>query len=470
VVSEYTEKFSRITEETTRLVEAMDIQDELNIINSILVCQETVLNELLRVVEPANDGTGNAVDSDNTTKTALGSSTRIREAIQIVKQNKASIKDMLTSAERVQNDLKQLLDFKQQQSNAWEMKYSKKLAQQGRRQNNIMLMFTLVTIVFLPLSFLSSFFAIGVADFPRDPDSGEVAWPIGRLSAYLCKVYCIPISSPMSFANNHIITVGFSLVLSVPLVMGALYINQVARIAKKKGRKRGPQLPSNAGTVTTSVDPDSDESDSDVESASAHQHRFRPRRRKNKGRRDQAGRKAVVDQEEEDNDEEEDEDDEYARLLGRFKFHHKIPFVRRLWKYDTYQAMDFEGRHVGSDDGVEEIVWDYPLNRCRKMAAWPVKATLEWMGLAKLSQAFYGYETERQLMEEPDERVRELLREQINTREASRVRQQALSKNGGVGGDREIGVGVEPVRTGRALRDTLPGMRKRRVEDEERIV
>jgi len=131
VVSEYTEKFSRITEETTRLVEAMDIQDELNIINSILVCQETVLNELLRVVEPANDGTGNAVDSDNTTKTALGSSTRIREAIQIVKQNKASIKDMLTSAERVQNDLKQLLDFKQQQSNAWEMKYSKKLRTGG---------------------------------------------------------------------------------------------------------------------------------------------------------------------------------------------------------------------------------------------------------------------------------------------------------------------------------------------------
>lgn len=63
-------------------------------------------------------------------------------------------------------------------------------------------MFTLVTVVFvrlssplddnqltrqqLPLSFMSSFLAIQIDIFPKNEESGEVDWPFGEVSAYLC--------------------------------------------------------------------------------------------------------------------------------------------------------------------------------------------------------------------------------------------------------------------------------------------
>ena len=68
-----------------------------------------------------------------------------------------------------------------------------------------MLVFTLVTIVFvsalipctshpstdlnrqLPMSFISSFFALGIQEFPKDSESGNTSWPINEVSAYLCE-------------------------------------------------------------------------------------------------------------------------------------------------------------------------------------------------------------------------------------------------------------------------------------------
>lgn len=47
----------------------------------------------------------------------------------------------------------------------------------------------------LPLSFMSSFFAIGVDEFPHNQDSGEVSWPLGVVAAWLCKFYCLVVPS-----------------------------------------------------------------------------------------------------------------------------------------------------------------------------------------------------------------------------------------------------------------------------------
>lgn len=40
---------------------------------------------------------------------------------------------------------------------------------------------------------MASFFALNITAFPQDEKSGESSWPLGLLSAYLCK---IPISMP----------------------------------------------------------------------------------------------------------------------------------------------------------------------------------------------------------------------------------------------------------------------------------
>jgi hypothetical protein len=45
----------------------------------------------------------------------------------------------------------------------------------------------------LPLSFLTSFFALNLDIFPKDPDTGDTSWPAGEALGYLC------VSSPVSY-------------------------------------------------------------------------------------------------------------------------------------------------------------------------------------------------------------------------------------------------------------------------------
>ncbi|TLS26258.1 hypothetical protein PpBr36_04723 [Pyricularia pennisetigena] len=71
-----------------------------------------------------------------------------------------------------------LLDFKQKGANLAEAQWTRKQAEETARQGNIIMVFTKVTIIFasqsntgpLPVSFLSSFFALEITEFPRDDE------------------------------------------------------------------------------------------------------------------------------------------------------------------------------------------------------------------------------------------------------------------------------------------------------------
>ncbi|KAH7357602.1 hypothetical protein BKA66DRAFT_242645 [Pyrenochaeta sp. MPI-SDFR-AT-0127] len=93
------------------------------------------------------------------------------------------------------------MDLKQKAANAWEAREARKTTVAASKQGNTVLVFTVVTIIFLPLSFMSSFFAIGIAAFPRDPGSGEINWPLGTVTGLLF---------------------GISLSVSIPLIIFAL--------------------------------------------------------------------------------------------------------------------------------------------------------------------------------------------------------------------------------------------------------
>ena len=47
-----------------------------------------------------------------------------------------------------------------------------------------MVIFTMVTIIFLPLSFMASFFALDIKEFPAD-GKGQTDWPLHLVCAYL---------------------------------------------------------------------------------------------------------------------------------------------------------------------------------------------------------------------------------------------------------------------------------------------
>jgi hypothetical protein len=47
-------------------------------------------------------------------------------------------------------------------------------------------------IIQLPLSFITSIFALNVDVFPKNPETGETSWPIGQVSGYLCMSHPTP--------------------------------------------------------------------------------------------------------------------------------------------------------------------------------------------------------------------------------------------------------------------------------------
>ncbi|OMP88041.1 hypothetical protein BK809_0002798 [Diplodia seriata] len=81
------------------------------------------------------------------------------------------------------NNLSGLLDLKQKQANLWEARSSREGAEETARQGSTIFVFTVVTIIFLPLPFMTSFFALGISAFPQK--DGEVNWPLGYVLSLL---------------------------------------------------------------------------------------------------------------------------------------------------------------------------------------------------------------------------------------------------------------------------------------------
>ncbi|OMP88806.1 Ankyrin-2 [Diplodia seriata] len=81
------------------------------------------------------------------------------------------------------NNIEHLLDLKQKQANLWEARSSREGAEEAAKQGKTILVFTIITIIFLPLSFMSSFFSLGVSIFPKE--DGENDFPLGWVAALL---------------------------------------------------------------------------------------------------------------------------------------------------------------------------------------------------------------------------------------------------------------------------------------------
>ncbi|KAF2106882.1 hypothetical protein BDV96DRAFT_654214 [Lophiotrema nucula] len=159
-----------IRKETELLVEIKDILDEINIILSVLQIQEKLLND---------------DKLDEFKRGRQHPSLHYEDARRIVSNNLIDFERMRSQAQDVQVSLNTLMDLKQKAANAWEARASRENAEATAKQGMTMLVFTAVTIIFLPLSFMTSFFAIEISKFPQDPVTGETSWPLGRVCAYI---------------------------------------------------------------------------------------------------------------------------------------------------------------------------------------------------------------------------------------------------------------------------------------------
>jgi Mg2+ and Co2+ transporter CorA len=184
-----------IRDEIKLLVEVKDIRDEVNIVLTVLNIQRTLVDQMSQ--------------TSSSWEIPLLPSPIVKNMIQ------ADINDFSKldgQARTIQDKLNTLMDLKQKAANAWEAKEARETAVATGKQGNTVLVFTVVTIIFLPLSFMSSFFAIGIAAFPRDAVSGEVNWPLSTVMGILF---------------------GVALSVSIPLIIFALNMDYITSLYKE---------------------------------------------------------------------------------------------------------------------------------------------------------------------------------------------------------------------------------------------
>jgi hypothetical protein len=116
--------------------------------------------------------------------------------------------------ERIYRSITDLLDLKQKHANAFEARFARDQAAGTTRQGKTIMMFTIVTIIFLPLSFIASFFAINIEEFPHDNGSTNL---------------------PLSYVLKYIFGIGFS--ISIPLILLALSVDDIRHGSREAFRR-----------------------------------------------------------------------------------------------------------------------------------------------------------------------------------------------------------------------------------------
>lgn len=112
-------------------------------------------------------------------------------------------------ASGIYTSLTHLLDLKQKHANAFEARFARDLAALTAHQGQTILVFTIVTIIFLPMSFIAAFFAI---NFREWTESGTPQLSIGYVAKYMF---------------------GIGLGISVPLIVIALTVDDVGYFSRK---------------------------------------------------------------------------------------------------------------------------------------------------------------------------------------------------------------------------------------------
>ncbi|KAM0190411.1 hypothetical protein ACHAPI_009400 [Fusarium lateritium] len=120
---------------------------------------------------------------------------------------KKDLDNMLIEVETINDSINTLLDLRQKQASISQ-------ANDTAKQSNTIFVFTVITIVFLPLSFLSSLFALDISSFPHE--SGDLKYPGWWLF-------------PILF--------GASAIISLPTILLAWKVNDISEWFRTSSRR-----------------------------------------------------------------------------------------------------------------------------------------------------------------------------------------------------------------------------------------
>jgi Mg2+ and Co2+ transporter CorA len=209
--------------ETDLLAEIKDIRDELNMIGKVLEDQRNVLPDLEGAIADIYHDEG---------KHQGDMKKRFRDMLKTIDTHIRDLERMDIQAERIYKSITDLLDLKQKHANAFEARFARDQAAGTARQSQTIMVFTIVTIIFLPLSFIAALFTINIEEFPRKPNGDEPLLPM----AYVMKFMF-----------------GIGLAISIPFIAIALSFDAIGdffREVRRRFRNRSQPQPDGTNKLT----------------------------------------------------------------------------------------------------------------------------------------------------------------------------------------------------------------------------
>ncbi|KAJ5162637.1 Mg2+ transporter protein CorA-like/Zinc transport protein ZntB [Penicillium coprophilum] len=152
----FVDRLLDIGQETNLLAETKDIRDELNMIRTVLEHQNNVLLDFQEVICETYQGQH---------RSQFEVKKRFKDQQRMIDMHLKDIDRMDKQAERIYHSITDLLDLKQKHANAFEARFARDQAAGTARQGKTIMVFTIVTIIFLPLSFIASIFTINLKEF-----------------------------------------------------------------------------------------------------------------------------------------------------------------------------------------------------------------------------------------------------------------------------------------------------------------
>lgn len=169
-VPPFAKTLNNLTAETNLLSELKDVRDELSMIKAVLNDQQRVSRELSGIQQklhrhglpllfkPTTPGFRQFIDHTDAFESLDAITSRSLQTVATVD----------AQAERFGQTLSELLELKQAHSNAFELEFSRQLSLDAAKQSRAVLVFTIVTIVFSPLSFVAAFFTMPLTNLPKE--------------------------------------------------------------------------------------------------------------------------------------------------------------------------------------------------------------------------------------------------------------------------------------------------------------
>ncbi|GAB1742355.1 hypothetical protein NU219Hw_g7905t1 [Hortaea werneckii] len=157
-----------IAEEIELLSDVKDIRDELDMLKLVFQQQTQVIPGVHEAVDTI---LGNEKESEGKKSKVLN---RLGYHERAIDRSVKEIERMDKQAERIYVSIRDLLDLKQKHANAVEASYARIQASETARQGQILMVFTIVTVIFLPLSFIAAFLDLEIAEYPHRQGSQQL--------------------------------------------------------------------------------------------------------------------------------------------------------------------------------------------------------------------------------------------------------------------------------------------------------